>query len=408
MKCRICDGSLFAPVVDLGFTPFADDFLRFDALERPEKHYPLKVVICAQCSLVQLTYTASRELLYQNDYPYVSSTTEMGVKHYHAMATKICDRFDLGEGDLSVDIGSNVGVLAGGFQARGLNALGVEPAPKIAAMANERGITTCNEFFSSPLAEELKDSFGPASVITGTNVVAHIDDLHDLAQGIRWLLADDGVFVFEAPYLGCLITNLEYDTIYHEHLSYLSLRPVQQLFAGCDMEVFDVEYVPIHGGTWRYYTGVRGEHATSRHLVELGRQEDELVTRSTFNRFAEDVARHSLELNWLLRSLKAAGKTIAAVSAPAKGMTLLNYCGIGRNILDYVTEKAPLKIGKYTPGGHIPVVNDEALHYDPPDYALLLAWNFADEIMKNLDWFEGDFIIPIPRPRIVTKKERGK
>jgi hypothetical protein len=402
-RCRVCRNTTFVDVLDLGMTPYADDFLTEERLGQPEAWLPLRVVMCAHCRLVQLTYVASREALYQNDYPYVSSTTSMGVAHYHDMARGIVERFGFGEGDLAVDIGSNVGVLAEGFESKGLCALGVEPASKIARMANLRGIETINEFFSAQLAADIAGNRGRASVITGTNVIAHIDDLHDLAQGLRLLLAPRGVFVFEAPYLGELLAQCEYDTIYHEHLSYLALRPVQALCEQFGLEVFDVERMVIHGGTMRYYIAAKGDYPVGDAVRSLAAEEVDSCGDLELQLFAIGVSKHRRDLNFLLHSLRHEGARIAGVSAPAKGMTLLNYCGIGTGVLDYVTEKAPLKIGRYTPGGHIPVVEDKQLLSDQPDYALLLAWNFADEIMANLADFRGKFIIPIPEPKVVSR-----
>lgn len=406
MRCRICYSTEFTPVLDLGATPFADNFLTAEQLEHPETYYPLKVVVCDRCNLMQLTYVASRTLLYQGDYPYVSSTTDMGVRHYHDMAETIISRFNVEPGSLAIDIGSNVGVLLEGFKNSGLSVLGIEPAPQIAQMANVRGIESINEFFSAELAAKIVKHRQQATVITGTNVVAHIDDLHDLATGIKTLLVRKGVFVFEAPYLGDLIKKLEYDTIYHEHLSYLSIRPISVLLDQFDMEVFDVEKMRIHGGTLRYYIAAKGDYPVNELVKRMAAEEDKMYDRANLRPFAQAVQQHRLELNGLLRDLKRQGKRIVAVSAPAKGMTLLHYCKIGRELLDFVTEKAPLKIGKYTPGTHLPVVPDAELLEQQPDYALLLAWNFAEEIMRNLQDYSqagGRFIIPIPKPLIVSQ-----
>lgn len=402
VRCRICLGSDFEDVVDLGETPFADAFLTAEQLTQSEIRMPLHVVVCRDCQLVQLTLTAPRELLYQGDYPYVSSTTTMGVNHYHQMARDIVGRFNLTRGSLAVDIGSNVGVLASGFQRLGLDVQGVEPASKIAEMANISGIPTLNDFFSTEVAENIADQLGLAAVITGTNVVAHIDDLHDLMDGVRTLLAPKGVFVFEAPYLGRLLEQCAYDTIYHEHLSYLAIRPVQFLCERYGLEVFDVEEQVIHGGTLRYFIATKGAYPVSTLVRRMLVVEDK-AHQSHLRAFAGQVARHKEALVNLLGDLKTQGASICAVSAPAKGMTLLNYCGIGCETLDFATEKAPLKIGKFTPGGHIPIVPDEELLTRQPDFALLLAWNFADEIMANLTGYRGQFIVPVPVPSVVLR-----
>lgn len=397
-RCRVCLGPDFEDVLDLGSTPFADDFLTPDRLREEQPEFPLRLVVCRGCSLVQLSYVAPREALYQTGYPYVSSTTESGVGHYHRMAQDVVSRFAPPAGALSVDIGSNVGVLAEGFQNLGMRAIGVEPAQAIAKMADARGIPTVNEFFSAQLAERLILDYGQASVVTGTNVIAHIDDLHDLMLGVRWLLAPGGVFVFEAPYLLDLLEKCEYDTIYHEHLSYLAVGPVRRLCEVFGLEVFDAEWVPIHGGTLRYFIAARGAYPAGESVCDFEARERALP--DLLPKFQPRVRAHRDALVDLLCDLKNQGKRIAAVSAPAKGMTLLNYCGIGADVLDFVTEKAPLKIGKFTPGSRLPVLPDAALVERQPDYALLLAWNFAQEIMANQDGFNGRFIIPIPTPRV--------
>lgn len=405
--CRVCQSTKFTDILDLGMTPHADDFLTEARLEEPETYYPLKLILCDQCSLAQLSYVVPRETLYSANYPYVSSTTDTGVAHYVEMAQQIVTEFGQ-PGDLAIDIGSNVGVLLQGFRECQLKVLGIEPVPNIAQQANLRGIETINEFFSAQLAVEVTRHRGFAKIVTGTNVVAHIDDLYDLARGIDALLDYKGVFVFEAPYFGDLVEKLEYDTIYHEHLSYLSLRPVMQLFEQFALEVFDVRRQSIHGGTIRYFIAKQGTYPVKKRVYEMLNSEEALYAPERLAAFAERVAQHRFDLNWLLRDLVRQGQTIVAVSAPAKGMTLLNYCGIGRELLHCITEKAPLKIGRYTPGTHLHVVSDEQLLKLQPDYALLLAWNFAEEIMRNLSAYAqagGQFIIPVPHPIVVPSEE---
>lgn len=403
-RCRICHGTTFQDVLDLGFTPMADGFLTAERLDEPETHYPLKVIQCRGCLLFQLSHVVSRTKLYADDYPYVSSTTRTGVEHYHAMAASLTARFGVVDG-LAVDIGSNVGVLADGFKRVGMRALGVEPVAKIARLANLNGVETVNEFFGADLASSVVASRGSARIVTGTNVVAHIDDLHDLMRGVSVLLDEKGVFVFEAPYVKDLIENLAYDTVYHEHLSYLALRPIQALCERFGLTLFDVEKHTIHGGTLRYFIAQRGNYTVTSALERACSDEDaaKLGDASTLSRFADRVFAQREDLIDTLRNIRRSGDCVCAVSAPAKGMTLLNYCGIGRQLLDFVTEKAPLKIGLFTPGTHIPVVADEELIKWQPDYALLLAWNFATEIIENLHEFRGRFLIPIPQVTIARR-----
>jgi SAM-dependent methyltransferase len=405
--CRVCHGNDLTRLLDLGFTPPADDFLLPHRLKEPEIYYPLDVLVCRDCGLVQLGYVVPPEILFQRDYPYESSITAAGREHFYTMAEEICREFALERDSLVVDIGSNVGVLLQGFRNRGVTSvLGIDPAENICEIARGNGIDTICGFFSEELAAEIVKTGGKARIITGTNVVAHINDHHTLVKAVEMLLADKGVFIFEAPYLLTLIDNLEYDTIYHEHLSYLSVKPMTRLFDIFGMELFDVREESIHGGSLRYFAGRKGDYPVSDNVARLVKLEDSkgLYDISRLSDFAKSVRRNRQELNWMLGTLRRDGKRIAAVSAPAKGMTLLNYCHIGPEILDFITEKAPLKIGKYTPGTHIPILPDSELIRQRPDYALLLAWNFADEIMSNLDDYRragGKFIIPIPGPRIV-------
>jgi SAM-dependent methyltransferase len=403
----MCGKTNLYKFLDLGATPPADDFRRAEQLQQPETYFPLEVFMCADCGLAQLGHVVPPEILYRQDYPYEASTTAAGRAHWARMAQEIVERLRLAPGKLVVDIGSNVGVLLGAFRDAGMRVRGVDPAPNIAEIARSHGIDTMCTFFGADAAAQILKEDGPASVITGTNVFAHVDDLRAFMRGIDQLLSPDGALIIEAPYLANLIAYTEYDTIYHEHLSYLSVRPLISFFDSCDMEVFDVEQVEIHGGSLRVFVGRRGRHAVTSDVSRLLAQEEEtgLHAPETLKTFAKAVEQNRRELVWLLHRLKADGKKIAGVSAPAKGMTLLNYCKIDGQILDFVTEKSPLKIGRFTPGARLPVVSDDRLVRDRCDYGLLLAWNFADEIIRNLDGFRrqgGRFIIPIPAPRVVS------
>jgi len=372
----------------------------------PVLHYPLAVMLCRNCGLAQLSYVVSPEILYRYDYPYESSVTKTGHLHWAEFAKTTTERLKLGSDDLVVDIGSNVGVLLEAFRANGTKILGVDPASNIALIAQKRGIETLNEFFGADVARQIVSEKSQATVITATNVFAHVDDLDAFMSAINILLKDNGVFIFEAPYFVNLIKNLEYDTIYHEHLSYLSVKPLILFFRRFGMEVVDIEQRDIHGGSFRVWIARQGKMKVSPIVAELVESEDVMGVHNIerLREFALAVQQNRQELLWLLRCLKNEGKRIAGVSAPAKGMTLLNYSRIGTETLDFISEKSTLKIGRFTPGTHIPVVSDEELIRQAPDYALLLAWNFAEEIMQNLDAFRGKggkFIVPIPHPHII-------
>lgn len=392
--------------LDLGFTPPADQFRRKDQLREPDVYYPLEVLVCEDCGLAQLSYVVSPEVLYRNDYPYESSTTQTGRRHWAEFAGSVVKRLGLSRNDLTVDIGSNVGVLLGAFRDHGMRVQGVDPAANIVMIARDNGIDTICDFFNEDTARKIVADKGCASVITATNVFAHVDDLDRLMSNVKSLLDERGAFIFEAPYFPNLLQHNEYDTIYHEHLSYLSVKPLVPFFAKHGLEIFHIEQNDIHGGSFRVFVAQRGRRETGDVVSCMIAEEERLgiYSRPMLDRFAVAVKRNKKELVSLLHALKNDGKRIAGVSAPAKGMTLLNYCRIDADILDFVTEKSPLKIGRYTPGAHIPVLPDSELVARQPDYALLLAWNFADEIMHNLREFRqrgGKFIIPIPSPRVV-------
>jgi len=404
--CRMCKSTNLKKFLDLGTSPLSDNFLTKENIEQPENFYPLNVYVCKKCGLCQLGYVVPPHLMFNENYPYDSSTTKMGKEHFTNMGISICENFQIKPGSLAIDIGSNAGVLLSSFKSKGLRVLGIEPSSNVANIAIKNGIDTIIEFFSIALAKNILASHGHASVITGTNVFAHIDDLDDFMNTTNILLNEDGIIVIEAPYLLNLLDNLEYDTIYHEHLSYLSLKPLTKFCEQYNMEVFNVEMQKIHGGTLRYYIGRKGKHPISQNIhkfLEL-EKEKKAYSEKSLDEFANKVENHRKELLELLNDLKRKGKKIVGISAPAKGNTLLNYCKIGTEILDYITEKNPLKIGKYTPGMHIPVYSDEILLKDKPEYALILAWNFAEEIIKNNEKYResgGKFIVPIPQPKIV-------
>lgn len=406
MRCRVCDSERLACFLDLGYHPPSDQFRNEGQLNEAVILYPLRVHICEDCGFCQLGYVVPPEILYQDNYPYESSTTETGKKHYHDFAASVVTDYGFANGDLAVDIGSNVGVLLEGFKQLGLDIRGVDPAPNICEIATRRGVPTINDFFGKAAAETILSERGPASVITGTNVFAHVDDLNGFMEAIKTLLHPGrGIFVIEAPHLLHLIRSLEYDTIYHEHLSYISIEPLVPFFARFGMEIIKVEQKDIHGGSVRIFVSTRGNYPVNKSVAEVIDMEksEKLRDLTMLADFAKKVERNKAQLNSLLHKLKDEGKRIVGVSAPAKGMTLLNYCHIDRQILDYVTEKSKLKIGLYTPGGFIPVHPDSKLLEDRPDYALLLAWNFADEIMRNNQTYRdqgGKFIIPIPSPTI--------
>ena len=405
-NCRVCNGNSFMPYLNLGSTPAADAFVKEELKNLTDPVYPLEVCLCNNCGISQLNFTVDPKILYQNDYPYESSTTNTGRQHFEDFGDSVVKKAKLNSNDLVIDIGSNVGVLLGAYKKRGCKVLGIEPSKHIAESANINGIETINDFISTNLAKKIVSEKGKASVINITNVFAHIHNLEKLMDAVDSLLTDSGMFIIEAPHFLNLIEGLVYDTIYHEHLLYISVKPLNFLFDRFGFEVFDIKEVTIHGGSIRIFVGRKGEHKISNAVGGIIETEEKakLFDISRLNKFSEEVKEHKKNLRKILLDIKKTGKSIAAVSAPAKGMTLLNYCEIDSNLIDFITEKSNLKIGKYSPGAHIPIFSDDKLFEKKPDFVLLLAWNFADEIMENLSSFKslgGKFIIPIPNPKII-------
>ena len=404
--CRMCKSNQLHKFLDLDFSALSDNFLKEDQLEEPEIFFPLTVYTCLDCGLCQLGYVVSPELMFNENYPYDSSTTKTGTAHFTNMGKSITKRFNLKSNSLIIDVGSNSGVLLNGFKSQKMKVLGIEPSSNIAKIAIDNNIDTIIDFFSSKLTNKIIKQYGNASIITATNVFAHIHDLDDFMKTCDSILLDNGIIVIEAPYLLHLIENLEYDTIYHEHLSYISVNPIDKFCKKFNFELFDIEEHEIHGGTLRYFIGRKNKQKISKNISKFLKLESDkqLYSEKTLKFFSESVKNHRNHLQQLLYDLKKNGKKIVGISAPAKGNTLLNYCKIGPELLDYVTERNPLKIGKYTPGMHIPVFSDDELLKEQPDYALILAWNFADEIIKNNSEYQnngGKFIIPIPKPIII-------
>ena len=403
-SCRICGSQKLKDYLDLGEMPPADSFIS-DVKSERQRFFPLEVCVCEDCGMSQLNYTVPPEILYQNDYPYESSMTETGRNHFKSMADEIVDKYKIEKNSLVIDIGSNVGVLLQGFKSKNCRVLGIEPASNIADKANNNGIETINNFISSNLAEEIAGTYGQSEAICITNVFAHIHDLDDLMASIDKMLSPTGVFVIEAPHFLTLVKYLEYDTIYHEHLMYITVKPLEKIFSKYGFEISDLKNVSIHGGSIRIFVSRIGTRIISESVATMIKHEIDagLFSLKTLNEFAEKVAEHRRNLRELIMGLKGKGYKIAAVSAPAKGMTLINYCGLDKEVLEFVTEKSELKKGKHTPGSLIPVCGDDKLLETQPDYALLLAWNFKEEIKRNLWQFKeegGKFIIPIPKPTI--------
>jgi len=405
--CRLCHGTNLETFLDFGMHPHSDGFVRAEKLSEPEPVYPLAVNLCTGCGQVQISYIVKPEILYgSDDYLYDGAITETGRKHFRQMAKDIVQEFSVAPGSLAVDIGSNVGLLLATFREEGMVIQGVDPTPRMTKIAIENGLDTITECFSANVARRIVAEKGRASIVTGTNVIAHIDDVDDLMEGIDMLLTENGVFVFEAPHLLHLIEKRAFDTIYHQHLSYFSVKPIAAFAARFDMELFDVKEADIHGGSIRFCIGRTGAHAVQPAIARLVDRETkaELHSLKRMQQFTRDVHTLRHQLITMLQNLKDEGKRLAGIGAPAKGSTLLNFCGLNSSILEYVTEKNTLKVGRFTPGTHIEIVNDDELLRRKPNFALILPWNFAPEIKKNLSAYTaqgGQFILPLPIPKIL-------
>jgi SAM-dependent methyltransferase len=398
-SCRICGGSELHGFLDLGSMPIPNGFLEEKDLGVPEPVHPLGVAVCETCWLAQLTHVVPAELMFSN-YLYVPSTSKTMLDHFGRMATDLIARYELGADDLVVDIGSNDGTLLTCFRQRGLRVLGVDPAANLAHLARMKGVNTLTALFSCSLVSEIARN-GRTRLVVATNVLAHVSDLHDLCHGLDALLAEDGVFVAEFPYLLELLRKNEFDTIYHEHLSYFSLHPLVRLFGRHGMSIFDVEEVSVHGGSLRIHVGRSGRaRDASPRLVELMREEaQELSSRATYTAFAERARTNMRRLTELLQALKSEGRRVVGYGASAKGNVLLNCCSIGPTLVEYVVDSIPYKHWRFTPGMHLQVFPEQKLDLDRPDYVLVLAWNFLDEILEKQAAFRergGRFILTVP------------
>ena len=405
-QCRTCNEPNLVKFLDLGVTPLANRFLDESSGFADEPRYPLEVYFCPGCSLAQLVHVIPPEDLFLH-YAYASSTSATLHHHFAGVAGEIIERQGLRAGDLVMEVASNDGILQKQFKNRGIRALGIEPARNIAELARNARLEVVERFFSLETARQLRQDYGPARAVMGSNVMGHVDALQDFVRGLEHVLDDDGLVCIEVPHLLELIRGSEFDTVYHEHVSYFSLAAIQRLFAGAGLTLYDVQQVPVHGGTIRVFArraAVAPEPTRALQGLLATEADEGLGELATYQRFATSVERTRSELVSLLADLRLRGHRIAAYGAAAKGNTLLNYCQIGADLLDYAVDKSPLKQGLLTPGAHLKVYPVDKLLQDMPDYLLILAWNFREEIMEQqTEYFRrgGRFIIPVPEPRVL-------
>jgi novobiocin biosynthesis protein NovU/D-mycarose 3-C-methyltransferase len=399
----VCQRRQLWPFLDLGKTALANRFVHPQRVHEPEPAFPLRAVLCLDCGLVQIDEEVPPEVLFKN-YIYVSGTSELIHAHAEFLARHFHRRCPLRSGDLVLEAASNDGTVLRAFHQHGVRTVGIEPAENIAARANQQGVQTVCAFFNAQTAEQVRDRHGPARLILARHVLAHVNDLHGFVRGLATVLADDGLAVVECPHLLPFRQRVEYDTIYHEHLCYFSVGVLGTLFAFFDLELVDVIEVPIHGGSILVSAQRRGgPHQVSETVAQLLDREGRagLHRQETWQSFGQQVARGKAALLEEIDQLRAARRTVVGYGAPAKGMTLLSYCGLGSEHLPYLVDRSPYKQGLLTPGHHIPIHAPEKLLRDQPDVVLLLAWNFAAEIVQQQAEYirrGGRFLVPIPRP----------
>lgn len=405
-KCRFCGEPLNTVFVDLGMQPLSNSYVELKNANKGEKTYPLKTYVCDKCRLVQLQEYESPDAIF-SDYAYFSSYSSSWLAHAKEYVELMTERFSLSADKFIVEIASNDGYLLQYFNEKGFKTLGIEPAANVAAEARKKGVDTLVEFFGTELAAKLSKN-RKADLLLGNNVLAHVPDINDFVAGMKIMLAADGVITMEFPSLLELMQKNEFDTIYHEHFSYLSFSTVKEIFASHGLRLFDVENLSTHGGSLRIYAcHANAEYETSANVKEqLAREEQAgLLRGSAYSDFAEQVKETKYKLLEGLIELKRAKKTIVGYGAAAKGNTLLNYCGIKNDFIDYVVDKNPHKQNTLLPGSHIPVYSPDKILATKPDYVLILPWNLRDEIIAELQYIKewgGKFIVAIPKFEVIA------
>jgi SAM-dependent methyltransferase len=403
--CRFCGAALRHTFCDLGVQPLSNAFLTGEALDAPEPHYPLHARVCERCLLVQVPAFATPEAIF-SDYAYFSSYSEAWTAHAARLADAAIARLGLGPASLVLEVASNDGYLLQHFATRGVPALGIEPAANVAQAARAKGIETLTRFFGAALATELRDAGRAADLLVGLNVFAHVPDLNDFAAGLAIALKPHGTLVLEFPHLLRLLEQCQYDTIYQEHFSYFSLASAQRVLAAHGLAVVDVEEIATHGGSLRLFARHAGTGAPSAAVHALLAREDAagLGRLEAYAAFGRRVQESKRDLLSLMIGIKAAGASIAAYGAAAKGNTLLNYCGLRGDFIDYVVDRNPHKQGRYLPGTQIPVHDPGRVFETRPAYLLILPWNLRDEVMAQMAGIRawgGRFIVPIPAPEVI-------
>lgn len=405
-KCRFCNHHLKHSFCDLGKSPLSNSYLRKEDLAKPEPFYPLHVFLCDKCFLVQLEEFESPDQIF-SDYAYFSSYSESWLKHCEKYVQEMIQRFKLNSAHQVVEIASNDGYLLRYFHEKKIPVLGVEPAANVAAVAQGAGIPTLVKFFGVETAIGLLKDGKQADLLLGNNVLAHVPNLNDFVGGMKLILKPQGVITMEFPHLLRLMEENQFDTIYHEHFSYFSFLTVERVFAEHGLVLFDVDEIPTHGGSLRIYAKHRGDHSKeiSQRVADLKKREIAygLDMLDIYHKFQERVAGTKESLISFLQEAKKQGKKVAAYGAPAKGNTLLNFCGVGKEYIEFTVDRSPHKQGRYLPGTHIPIKSPEEIAHAKPDYLLILPWNLKDEIMNQMAHIRtwgGKFVTPIPKVEV--------
>ena len=406
-KCRFCGEALGVSVADLGMSPVSNDNIKPEKLSAMEPFYPLHAYVCENCWLVQLEQFHAADELFSDEYAYFSSYSESWLDHARRYSLKVIERFGINRDSLVVEIASNDGYLLKNFNEKGIPILGVEPCANVAKAAEEIGIPSLAKFFGVNTAEEMVSDHVRADLLVGNNVLAHVPDLNDFVKGMKILLSPGGVITMEFPHLKKMMEFNQFDTIYREHFSYFSLVTVERVFAEFGLVIFDVEEIPTHGGSLRIYA--RHDSDSGKPVLEavddLRNEEIEAGFQDVaiYTRFAEQVKETKRKLLSFLIEVKRQSKTVVGYGAPAKGNTLLNYCGIRNDFIDYTVDLSPHKQGLFLPGTHLPIFSPERISETKPDYVLILPWNLKDEVIKQMahirDW-GGQFVVPIPELKI--------
>lgn len=399
-NCRFCSARLTQSFCDLGQSPLSNAFVSHAELDQADVCYPLHAWVCGECLLVQLEEFESPENIF-SDYAYFSSYSDSWLAHCRQYVDAMRSRFGLGPQHQIVEIASNDGYLLQYFAAAGIPVLGIEPAANVAAVAIDKGIPTNVEFFGMDCARRLADNGLQADLLLGNNVLAHVPDINDFVAGLTIALKPDGIITMEFPHLLRLMQQNQFDTIYHEHFSYLSLLTVERIFGKHGLQVFDVDEITTHGGSLRIYARHAGRHDVGANVDKVRRSEKEagLYDIETYANFGTRVEQTRRELRNFLEDAKKGGARVLAYGAPAKGNTLLNYCGIGTDLLEFTVDRNPAKQGRFLPGSHIPVLAPDALVEAAPDYVLILPWNLKEEIVARLEVLNrsgSKFVVPIP------------